>query len=240
MPEPSKVGASPLYEKIKHHIKKRISSGEFAPNEKVPSESSLVDLFGVSRMTVHRALRELKDEGVVVRVSGVGTFVADAQPRGHLITINNIAQEIRSRGHEYSAKVIQNREEKATAEIGSQLDIKVGTPVYHSIIVHLESGVPIQLEERRVLKSMFPDFVEMDFRTMTTNEYLMSHAPLQRVEHRVKSVSASKNAQKYLKLEAGEPCLLLVRRTWSGDRVVSFSHLTHPGSRFEFVDTFNP
>lgn len=231
---------SPLYEQIKRHIRQRIDSGEIAANERVPSENSLVEQFGVSRMTAHRALRELKDEGIVVRVSGVGTFVADTQPRGHLITVNNIAQEIRGRGHEHSSKVIQNVEELATADIGFQFGVEMRTPLFHSLIVHLESEVPIQLEDRFVLKSAFPDYGSIDFEKTTTNEYLMANAPLQYVEHRVKSIRPNKNTQKLLAIEADEPCLLLVRRAWSGGRVVSYSHFTHPGSRFEFVDTFNP
>lgn len=234
------VHAAPLYAKIKHQIRQMIQSGELAPNAKVPSENLLVKQFDVSRMTVHRALRELKEEGAVVRISGVGTFVADAQPKGHLITINNIAREVRSRGHEYSAQVIQNCEEKASSDVAYQLGVDRSTEVFHSIIIHMESGVPIQLEDRYVLKSALPEYGAVDFHTTTPNEYLMAKAPLQNVEHRVKSIRPDKQAQKYLRIDHDEPCLLLVRRTWSGGRVVSYAQLTHPGSRFEFVDTFKP
>lgn len=236
----SKLDLSPLYEKIKRHIRQLVSSGELAPHERVPSESFLVEQFGVSRMTVHRALRELKEEGVVVRVSGVGTFVADAQPKGHLITVSNIAQEIRDRGHEHSSDVIQNKEESASVEIGFQFSVEARTQLFHSIIVHMENQVPIQLEDRYVLKSIFPDYGDIDFHTVTTNEYLMANAPIQLVEHRVKAVRPSETTQKLLRIDADEPCLLLVRRTWSGDRVVSYSYFTHPASRFEFGDTFKP
>lgn len=47
-----------------------------APRDPVPSEATLMQQFGISRMTVNRALRELNQEGMVTRVQGSGTFVA--------------------------------------------------------------------------------------------------------------------------------------------------------------------
>lgn len=234
------TNAAPLYTKIKNDIRQKIHSGELSPNHKIPSETLLVKQYGVSRMTVHRALRELKDEGVIVRVAGVGTFVADEQPKGHLITVENIAKEVRSRGHEYSSHVVQNLAENVSAEVGYHMGIKPGTAVFHSIIVHKETGIPIQLENRYVLRSALPDYGYVDFSTTTPNEYLIANAPLQKVEHRVRSVLPDLQAQQLLVIDSNEPCLLLMRRTWSGDRVVSFAQLTHPGSRFEFIDSFKP
>ena len=71
--------AMPRYEQVKSHILKLIGDGTLAPHDRVPSENELVDAFGLSRMTVNRALRELAEEGYVVRLAGVGTFVADSR-----------------------------------------------------------------------------------------------------------------------------------------------------------------
>ncbi len=53
----------PLYAKVKAMVADRINSGEWRPNDRVPSESELVQLLGFSRMTINRALRELTAEG---------------------------------------------------------------------------------------------------------------------------------------------------------------------------------
>ena len=232
--------AAPLYAKIKNDIRQKIRTGELLPNHRMSSETELVKQYGVSRMTVHRALRELKQDGVIVRVAGVGTFVADEQPKGHLITIDSIANEVRGRGHEYSAHVLQNLTESASSEISYQMGIDENTMVFHSIIIHKEAGVPIQLENRRVLKSALPDYGSVNFSITTPNEYLMANAPLEKVEHRLRSILPDAETQVLLEIEKNEPCLLLMRRTWSKGRVVSFARLTHPGTRFEFVDSFKP
>src|SRR3546814_12190324 len=91
--------------------------------------------------------------GIIVRRAGSGSFIAEPKPIGHMIEIRNIAEEIRGRGHDYRARVVQNIEEKAGAETAVLLEVPVGTKIFHSIIVHHEAEFPIQLEERFVLAS---------------------------------------------------------------------------------------
>ncbi len=95
--------AQARYRQVKDYIIRLINTGELKPNERVPSENALVNLFGIARMTAHRALKELSDEGYVVRLAGVGTFVADARPHSDVLKVKNIADEIRTRGHVHAA-----------------------------------------------------------------------------------------------------------------------------------------
>lgn len=228
----------PRYAAIKNYVLDAISSGALKPGDRLESESELRKHFGVSRMTAHRALRELKHAGVIVRMPGVGSFVADPSAKGHIIEIRNIAEEIRSRGHVHSARVIANRAQKADRKTAALLGVAPGTALFHSIIVHQESGIPIQLEDRFVLASAAPDYGRADFTRTTPNEYLMRVAPLERVDHTVRAILPDAQARDLLQVREGEPCLLLIRRTWSQSLLVSHARLTHPGSRFEFSDCF--
>ncbi|TJV68632.1 MAG: GntR family transcriptional regulator [Mesorhizobium sp.] len=89
--------AGPLYEKVKDYVLGNIGSGNWPKDRRLPSENELVSTLGVSRMTVHRALRELTSEGHLLRIQGVGTFVAPPKPQSALIEIRNIAGEIAAR-----------------------------------------------------------------------------------------------------------------------------------------------
>lgn len=231
-------GSEPRYVAIKQHVLHAISSGRLKPGDRLQSEAELVKQFNVSRMTASRALRELKNAGVVIRLPGVGSFIAEPAPQGHIIEIRNIAEEIRTRGHEYGAKVELNVAERANGNTAPLLGVAIGTRIFHSLIVHLEAGLPIQLEERFVLASLAPDYDKMDFSQTTPNEYLVQVAPLERVDHTVRAIVPDARAQTLLAMDEGEPALLLIRQTWSRSRVVSYALLTHPGSRFEFNDTF--
>ncbi|WP_194954620.1 histidine utilization repressor [Sphingopyxis solisilvae] len=231
--------AAPRYAAIKQSICDAVRDGHLKPGDRVPSEAELVQQFDVSRMTANRALRELQAAGILVRRAGSGSFIAEPKPIGQMIEIRNIAEEIRERGHVYRARVVQNDEIRANAEMAALLEVPVGTKLFHSIIVHHEAEFPIQLEERFVLASAAPDYGKMDFTQTTPNEYLTRTAPLERVEHRVRAEMPDAQTHSMLGLSDSEPVLRMTRRTWSHSRLVSHAWLTHPGSRFELSAAFS-
>lgn len=232
--------SEPLYKKIKNHILDRIDSGEWLVSTRVPSENELVKEFSVSRMTTNRALRELTDEGYLLRVAGVGTFVAELKAKSNPLEIHNIADEIRARHHNYSAEVLKCVEVKANKKIADIINVDVGAPLIHSQIVHKEQGIPIQLEDRMVNEEVVPGYGDQDFTVRTPYEYLIKMAPLQKVEHVVKAIIPSKTIKNILDMDDNEACLLIERRTWTKEKVASTAKLYHPGSRYELSGLFKP
>src|SRR3546814_15788279 len=81
----------------------------------------------------NRALRERQAAGILVRRAGSGSFISEPKPIGQIIEIRNIAEEIRERGHVYRARVVQNDEIRANAELAALLAVPVGTKLFHSI-----------------------------------------------------------------------------------------------------------
>lgn len=233
-------GVAPLYTKVKRYIIERIHSGELKPQDRVPSENELVQLFGVSRMTVNRALRELTNEGMLMRMPGVGTFVADMHLQGHLIEINNIADEVRQRGHAYANRVLKNELVKAGKEVAEKVGVAQGDPVYHSVILHEEEGQPIQIEDRYVNGAIAPGYGDIDFSQRTPSEFLFEIAPLARAKHVVRAAMPSARIRKLLLMKEDEPCLVMERTTWAKEGIASFAVLYHPGDRFELSETFSP
>jgi len=74
-------GMEPLYEQLAAVLRGRIQDGTYPPGRRIPSVAALIDEFGLSTMTVQKAVRVLKDEGLVRGIQGRGTFVipADAE-----------------------------------------------------------------------------------------------------------------------------------------------------------------
>jgi GntR family histidine utilization transcriptional repressor len=223
----------PRYQQLKELIIGRISSGELRPSDRVPSENELVGATGVSRMTANRALRELNDEGYVNRVAGKGTFVAEFKAASHVLEVRNIADEIEHRGHSHSANVLLQEEAFANLKISQALNIAEGSAVFHIRVVHLESGIPIQVEDRYVLPQFSPDILSQDFQEVTPSAYMSSISPLQEAEHVVRAQMPNSDVRANLDMGEDEPCLLVTRRTWAHGQPVSFANLFHPGSRFE-------
>ena len=228
----------PKYQRLKSHIIARIKGGDWSPAHQLPSENELVSSLQVSRMTVNRALRELANEGYLTRVPGVGTFVAEIHSRSHFLEINNIADEVRERKHDYSAKVILNKWDKLNSENAKRIQLAPGSRVFHSIIVHEENNIPIQVEDRYVNPQVVPGYGEVDFTRTTPTEYLLKVAPLQEVEHTVQARMPTARVRKLLQLKENEPCLILLRRTWSQEKIASIATLYHPGNRYELSDHF--
>ena len=223
------------YRQVKDYVIELINTGKLKPNDRVPSENDLVKSLGVARMTAHRALRELSDQGYVVRLAGVGTFVSDTRPHSDVLKVRNIADEIRARGHVHSAEVIELEEVDATQRLVERLELRPGARLFHSLILHLESGKPIQLEDRFVCPTLAPGYLDLDFTKITPNVYLTKVAPLHSVEHVVRAMMPSAKNRSLLQMPENEPCLMIRRRTWTEGRPVSLAELSHPGSTYELI-----
>ena len=141
---------TPRYRQIEDYLLERIRSGEFPVNHQIPPEEQLARDFGVSRMTANKAIRDLVHKGYLVRQAGLGTFVTDRKAESSLLEVYNIAAEVRARGHAYSNDVIRREEVQADDEVALRLGVRLGARVFHTVLVHREDGVPIQLEDRFV------------------------------------------------------------------------------------------
>ncbi|WP_350998346.1 histidine utilization repressor [Shewanella sp. TB7-MNA-CIBAN-0143] len=225
--------AQAKFAQIKQFILSRIETGEWQENDRVPSENQLTELFACSRMTARRALTELVESGVLERTQGVGTFVAGLKSQSSLLAIRNIADEIKDRGHGYSVNQLELRQIEASTTVANALGLELGSPVFYSVLVHCEQGLPLQVEERYVNPLLVPDYLQQDFSSHTPHEYLSAVAPLTEAKHTVEAIMANELLQQRLAIAATEPCLQILRRTWSRQGVVSFARLVHPGSKFK-------
>ncbi|GLR82022.1 histidine utilization repressor (plasmid) [Azospirillum oryzae] len=230
--------AQPRYAQIKEAIRRRISSGDWPEGFQIPSEHKLLEEFSVSRMTVHRALRDLTDEGLLTRVQGLGTFVAERPPSTDVVELRSIADEIAERGNVHACRVERLLAVAADAGLARRFNLPVGAKLFHSVVVHSESDVPVQLEERWVNPAVAPDYLDQDFTRQTPGEYLIRLEASPQVEHVIEAVSPTAEIARLLDIPVTEPCLRVTRRTWVQGRVVTVAMLVHPGSRYRLGARF--
>ena len=228
----------PAYEQVKGWVRQHIASGAWKPGDPVPSEAVLMEQFGVSRMTVNRALRELMGEGLVTRVQGSGTFVAELHRISSTLTIRDIHEEVAERGHVHTSRVLLAESEKASADLARTLGLRPGAKVFHTILIHLENGVPIQYEDRYVNPAAAPNYLKTDFSETTPTHHLLAEAPLTEASYSIEACLPSAQEAKHLEINQGEACLAMMRRTVSGANIASVARLVYPGSRYSFAGKF--
>jgi GntR family transcriptional regulator, histidine utilization repressor len=226
---------APLYEQVKAHVLERIANGTFRPGQKIVSENELAANLGVSRLTVHRGLRELTSAGVLQRIHGVGTFVAPPKSASPLIRLHNIADEIRARGQRLTIEIQHLSEEKAPSEIAREMEIRANQKLFRSILIYFADHHPVQIEDRFVLPQFAPAYLKQNFREQSTTDYLQSIAFPTRSENELQAVLPTTEEAKLLRIPKSEPCILVSRRTWVNDRVTTVSRFLHPGSRHRFM-----
>lgn len=247
----------PIYQQIKQTILAKIHRGEWQAGQAIPPELVLTEQFGVSRMTVNRALKELSEERVLERRQGSGTFVAQQQFNHTFVEVRNIAHDIIAAHHRYRAVVLSkhlvNFVDLPIALQGQFLGMGIPMAETNNLesieasrdksgidrvvavkIVHFSDDEPLQLEERWVDAKLVPDFFAQDFSQVNTSDFLIREVPLQGGDYTISAQAATASIAASLGIAAGEPTLLLHRRTVSQGRVVTVVNMWHAGSRYQF------
>ena len=244
--------AIPAYQRIKNAILDNIHSGKWQAGNAISTEMALAEEFGVSRMTVNRALKELSEERVLERRQGSGTFVAQQQFNHTFVEVRNIAQDLKSANRDYQAQVVSKRAITASMlddEMRGKFDLDTAVVssdsedtciseiavLYEVKIVHFADGQPIQFEERWVDAKKVPQFLEQDFSVVNTSDYLIAKSPLERGSYTIRAVAAPDEIANALQVAPQSPTLVLRRQTYSAGRVLTFVKMWHAGDRYQFT-----
>ena len=234
------AAAAPPYARIKQALKDGLAAGAWAAGEQMPSEAELVAQHGVSRMTVNRALKELQAEGLVERVQGVGTFAARLHRVSSTLTLRDLHEEIESRGHRHHAHVDEQRRVRSGTAVATALGLPIGAPVFHTVIVHHENGVPVQVEDRWVNPACSPSYLDHDFTATTATQVLFETTELWRAQYTIQAERPSVREARLLQVDPAEPCLVVTRSTYTRDATITLARLVHPGSRWQLQGEFQP
>lgn len=245
----------PAYQRIKNAILDNIHSGKWQAGAAISTEMALAEEFGVSRMTVNRALKELSEERVLERRQGSGTFVAQQQFNHTFVEVRNIAQDLKSANRDYQVQVLSKRAitasmlddemhrkfdiyEAAFSSNANETDNNTNSAeaaiLYEVKIIHFADGQPIQFEERWVDATKVPEFIEQDFSVVNTSDYLIAKSPLERGSYTIRALAAPDEIADALQIAPQSPTLVLCRQTYSAGQVLTFVKMWHAGDRYQF------
>lgn len=230
--------AKPLYEQIKDYLLQGIQNGDFKPGERIPSERDLSVRFGVSRLTVNKALKELERAGVLYAQVGKGTFISGETYHQELEHLTGFTEEMRSRGHGASSRVLTAAIILAPDDIARILNVLPGTRLIVLQRVRLADEQPVAIETANIVASLCPDLLEKhDFAHESLYNVMRRDygIHLTHAEQTIEARPATREEASALNIKVGQPVLSMTRVACDeANRPVEYVRSAYRGDRYKF------
>lgn len=141
-----RMSAEPLFAQVANSLNLTISSGEFAAGERIPTEPELAQIYGVSRITIRRAIDELCQHGILVKRHGKGTFVRERKMSRKIEHIASFSESCRASGMVPTATVMKRELLKSVpANIAERKEF-AGKQILYIQRIHYADGAPVMIE----------------------------------------------------------------------------------------------
>jgi len=224
----------PKYEMLRSRLEADIRSG-LHPHDPLPSERQLMVDYSVSRMTVRQALGLLADDGLVYRVHGSGTFVADPAMISKSLRLTSFSEDIRARGMVPGSSSQHCERIEAEADVAQDLGLSPGAPVVHLIRVRTADGSPMCLEDVWLPADLLPD----DFGTSSIDSLYETFVRLgiepDIAEQRLRATVVDASQAALLGVAPHSPAFIVSRVTFNSDaRPIERGRSTYRADRYDF------
>jgi GntR family transcriptional regulator len=230
--------AVPLYSQVRERLRERIADGTYAPQARLPAESEIGAYFGVSRITVRQALGDLQKEGVIVKVPGKGTFVAQTRPSQELARLEGFGEAMSRKGHRIVNRVVKHAQVEAPPFVAARLRLAPGAPVTEIQRVRWLDRDPVSFEITWLPPAVGErlrgeDLAGRDIFLILEADYgiALGHADVQ-----IGAVNADADLAAALRVQPGAALLRIERLTWTADGVpLDFEYLYVRGEAFQYA-----
>ncbi len=162
LPQIDKESFVPYYHQLKAILGEQIRQGAYQPDDPLPSENQLCEMYDVSRATVRKAFAELASEGLVYTVKGKGTFVSKPKLEQSLFRFYALGRDLRSRGLDLVSRILKQSEVALPKEIAQRLKVEPGERAAEIRRVRLVDGAPLALETSYVVGDAVQELVTAD------------------------------------------------------------------------------
>jgi GntR family transcriptional regulator len=227
------------YQFVREQLAAEIERGRRPAGSRMPPERALAEHFGVSRVTLRRALDELARAGVVAR-SGTRWVVASTaigEPPNVLMSFSEMAA---SRGLRPSGRLIHRQTRPATIEEAEALGLAPGAPLFELERLRSMDDVPILVDRTRIPLSLAPGLDEVDLEEASLYEVLEARFGMRpaRARFTVDAIAADERRAALLGLKPGEPLLRCQQQTEDeSGRQIELCEMVYRGDRYRFRAT---
>mgnify|MGYP000969627418 CR=1 FL=1 len=225
-----------LYYQLKEELMKKLISKQWLPGEKIPSEKELCQMYGVSRITVRKALDELERSGHLVRRQGKGTFVTNISMEQRLSKFYSFSEELKQRGLQEHCRIIQFDQVPATNEVAAPLGLEPLDPVFKLTRLRLVDLTPYTLETSYIPVAVCPSLTEEVISTKGLYNSMRADGVYpDRVIEKFRATVIRKAEAELMGLKIGMPAMHLERVTYFGVRTIEYCSSVVRGDFFTYT-----
>lgn len=236
------TSAWPRYLGVARALEDELANGTLNAGDRLPAERELSRRLQVSRVTIRRALAELRGRGLVESAGSSGWFVA-GRSVGETNVLVGFSDMARARGLHPSSRVLKSVTRPSTLHEADQLSLAPGTQIFQLRRLRFLDAVTVGLEVTRIPLAVAPTLARTDFSHRSLYDELRAAGVVPtRADYDVQAVAAESDQARLLSVAAGAPLLCTQAVTFDqSGRPIELSHSLFRGDRYRFRTTlFNP
>jgi GntR family transcriptional regulator len=227
----------PLYHQLKEILKENIESGQWKPDDLIPSEHQLMNEFDISRNTVKKAIESLVQEGILYRIQGKGTYVSYPKIEQSLSGFYSFSKVMKERGIDQWDNIIGFSEVEPKSSIKKQLQLSDGETIIELKRLRFANNEPIILETSSLPKKYFPELTKEMIEKSSLYDVMQNDYSIfvKRAKESFEPVLIKDYESHLFNVEEGNPALLLDRVAYdTSGKPVEFCRSIIRGDRCRF------
>lgn len=240
MPETFRLESGvPKYIQISNWLMEMIQKGRYTPQDKLPSESKLSELFQVNRNTVRQAIGDLVAKGLIQKMNGVGSFVLARPFQPVKYTLQNISSftdEMIRMGIRPQTRLVHKSVVDAPPEVAEKLMLGKERQVILTERLRLGNDVPLVVERSYLPYKEFKEILKM--RLTGSLYHLLTkkfHVKLQQSIQTLRAISLTGNDARLLGVAPRSPGIFLESVIYDSKNIpVEALHAYHRGDQYVF------
>lgn len=215
---------------IRDSIRQMILDSTYGPGDKLPRDEEFAARFGCARSTVHRAMRDLAESGVVERRRKGGTMVRRDPVTRATLNIPITRLEVEQKGCVYQYQLIRQSVQATTPAIMANFGLPEPRQMLRVEALHLADSRPYIFEDRWICLETVPEIASVDLTRDSANEWLVRNRPYSRCDLRLYARPGTESDSEVLQSTTGDALFVMERTTWIGeDPITSLRAVAHPG-----------
>lgn len=226
---------APVYVRVYKKLKTEIEKGTYPAGTFLPKENELEEIYEVSRTTVRKAVKLLKEEGRLEVHQGCGTVVCEYKARQDYTRVTSVTESLRKKGYQVSVGSMLIDTIEADVRLAKDLKVSVGTKIARVQRLQLADGTPVALMENYIPYSMVPGIEAYQDKFVALYQFIEDTygITIDSTKDKISAGSATFMEAQALDVDAKEALLIVHRICYKDEHPVCVDHVRIIGSYYE-------